>query len=219
MSLLARLAFIMASLLIPSGPAIADGPAAIVEDIHGTVPGIALMGYLSTGTVVRLGPSATVTIGYLHSCVHEIITGGVVSIGTDQSRVSQGTVRRTRVECDGGHMNLTTAQASSGGEFTMRGLTASTPLPQPQVTLYGTSPVIKLASGGAVSIERLDIPGVLPSLMVPADTMFYDLAAHNQALVRGGLYRAKGPSSELIFRIDAEAQATGVPVIARLLQL
>ena len=76
--------------------------AALVEDINGSVTGIGIMQYVTSGTVLRLGSKSRITLGYLHSCIQEVITGGVVTIGANQSSVKQGKILRQHVECDGG---------------------------------------------------------------------------------------------------------------------
>jgi hypothetical protein len=39
------------------------------------------------------------TLSYLHSCIRETITGGVVTVGIDQSEVQAGKVTRTKLDC------------------------------------------------------------------------------------------------------------------------
>jgi hypothetical protein len=38
-------------------------------------------------------------LSYLHSCIRETITGGVVTVGIDQSEVQAGKVTRTKLDC------------------------------------------------------------------------------------------------------------------------
>src|SRR6185437_4643807 len=118
------------------------------------------MDFLSPGQVVTLHPGDTIVLDYLHSCARETIAGGTVTVGTDESTVTGGTVRREKVECDGGRMQLTAAQSATSGVMVFRDLRAVKPRSAPHpLTLYGRSPIIDLPAGGTVLIERTDRPG------------------------------------------------------------
>src|SRR5580700_11021164 len=91
-------------------PVLAADPVALVEEVSGTSAGIDFMDYLSAGKILKLGSTDKLVIDYLRSCVRETITGGVVTIGADESRVVGGSVKREKVQCDGGKLRLTTDQ-------------------------------------------------------------------------------------------------------------
>ncbi|HYB09595.1 MAG TPA: hypothetical protein VEJ16_07985 [Alphaproteobacteria bacterium] len=213
-----------ASFLAP--PAAAGDPVAMVEDISGKPAGVAVMDYLSSGKVIQLGASDRLIISYFHSCTREKITGGVVTIRTDQSDVVGGTVQREKVECDGGHLHLTTEQAANSGVVVFRAppkpgvRTAEFPIER---TLYGLSPLIDLRGGGKLVIERLDEAGEKIELDLPAKELmrgkFYDCAKHEVALAPGGVYRASVKGRSVVFKIDPLAQPGEVAFAARLLQL
>src|SRR5262245_56214223 len=135
----------------------ADDPVAIVEDVSGSQAKVQFMDYVTAGTVITLGAGDNLILGYMRSCWRETIKGGVVTVGGEQSVVVGGEVKRQKVECDGGRMRLSTAQAGQSGVMVFRGVK---PLaPAPQVTLYGLSPIIDLRGGGRLVIERIDVPG------------------------------------------------------------
>ncbi len=203
-------------MVLLAAPAHAADPAAIVEDVGAGVRGVGAMDYLSAGTVVHLG-TGKITLGYLKSCVHEVITGGTVTIGAQRSTVSSdASVTRTRVECDGGRMRLSAQQAAQGGVFALRG---KPPLPEPDVVLYGTAPLLRLDDPGTVKIERLDQTADPVTVTVAASpNAVYDFGEHDVRFAPG-LYRATGPHGAVVFRIAPEARATQVPAIGRLLHL
>lgn len=209
--------------LLAAVPCAAADPAAIVEDVQGSVAGLLAMDYLPAGKIIRLGPKTTLTLGYLRSCTEEVITGGMVTIGIEESRIDQGSVVRRKVECDGGRMRLTLQQSAQSGVVPFRGGLAA--LPPPDLVLYGTRPVLRLSHAGLVRIERLDIPEAVISVAAPdgaaqdAKAPSYDFAHHQKSLAAGGLYRASGPGGEIVFRIDPGARAADVPVIGRLVRL
>ena len=49
----------------------AQSPAAVVEEIQGSVPGIAFMDYVEPGQIIRLGAHDRIVLGYLKSCWRE----------------------------------------------------------------------------------------------------------------------------------------------------
>src|SRR3974390_1027092 len=81
-------------------------PVAVIEDVTGDHPGLHFMDYLDAGQVIRLGAHETLVVGYMKTCWQETITGGTVTVGTEQSEVQGGRVERSRTPCDGGRMLL-----------------------------------------------------------------------------------------------------------------
>ena len=53
-------------------------PAALVDSVSITLPGVAPMDYLAAGTSIDLGKGGLLVIDYLASCIREEIAGGVV---------------------------------------------------------------------------------------------------------------------------------------------
>jgi hypothetical protein len=95
------------------GSAAAAGPVEVaLEKVTGDSSGVEFMDYVHTGQVILLGSGDTIVLGYLHSCVRETITGGLVTVGSNQSEVQTGTVSRTRVQCDPGRASVTHEQSN-----------------------------------------------------------------------------------------------------------
>src|SRR5260370_39637807 len=88
---------------------------ALVEDVTGNPAGVEFMDYLETGKIIELGPRDTIVLSYMTSCMRETITGGTVTVGTDQSQVQGAKVARARVPCDAGKLVLAADQAGQFG--------------------------------------------------------------------------------------------------------
>ena len=210
--------------LISSGAAQA-GPAAMVEDVAGNVAGVGPLDYLATGKVIHLAAADRLVLDYFHSCIRETIAAGVVTVGTDQSDVRGGNVTRDKVACDGGQLQLSTAQAQASAVVVFRGTSSGTDkkLPAPDRTLYGSSPLIERPGGGMLVIERLDKPEERMAYDVkPADLLqgrFYDFARQGDALEPGGLYRASMGSRSIVFAVSPAAAPGAAPPVSRLLKL
>ena len=99
-------------------PALAETPAAIVEDVQGKVDGIAFMDYVAPGKIIKLGPKASITLSYLKSCQRETISEGVVLVGAEQSTVQLGEVKRDKVPCDTNAAQLSEREANQSAATT-----------------------------------------------------------------------------------------------------
>jgi hypothetical protein len=216
---------LMASWLC-AGPAMAGGPiVALVEDVTGASAGVDWMDYVEAGKVIQLAPHDSIVLGYLYSCVREKIEGGVVTVGREQSDVQSGKVERTPVACDAGHMVLTAELASQSAGAIFRDLKPERARPpsSPQFTLYGSSPIVQLRSGGGkVEITRLDRDGERYdfTLGTPQSlgNSIYDFAAAGIQLSPGGVYRATMAGQSLTFRIDPSAKPGKTPIVGRLVR-
>src|ERR1035438_9015465 len=142
--------------------AAAQAPVAIVEDAQGKVEGVEFMDYVAPGKIIKLGPKATVVLGYMKSCWRETITGGTVIVGAEQSVVHLGDVQRVKVDCDGSSIQLSDRVGNQSAATTFRdlkpGQRTATP-PPPQLTLYGLSPIVEVKGGGTLLVERIDAQG------------------------------------------------------------
>jgi len=211
--------------LLTAGPAAAQAPVALVEDVQGKPDGVDFMDYVTMGQVIKLGPQDTVVLGYLKSCWRETITGATVTVGFDQSRVQGGNVSREKVACDAGRMHLTAQTASKGGTMVYREAPSNVkPSPlslRPQFILYGTAPVLMMAQGSPVTIERLDRPGERYQISADfaARGALYDFADHNQTLAAGGVYRATQGPARVMFQVSFDAKPGKTPLLGRLVQL
>src|SRR5216684_6334936 len=109
MRIRAAMLAVAAGVVAGSVAAAAPVQVALVENVTGNPAGVEFMDYLETGKIIALGPHDSIVLSYMSSCVRETITGGTVTIGTDQSEVQSGRVVRTKVPCDAGKMVLATA--------------------------------------------------------------------------------------------------------------
>jgi hypothetical protein len=214
-------------LLVWAGPALAGGPVALVEDVTGAPAGVEFMDYVETGKVIPLNPQDSVVLSYLYSCVHETITGGIITVGREQSEVESGKVVRMSTACDAGRMILTAELASQSAALVVRAAEAKRDqprlLPSPQFTLYGSSPLVELArGGGSVEITRVDQSGehYILTIGTPESlhNAFYDFAAAGMALSAGGVYRATVGGQSITFKIDPSAKPGKAPIVGRLVR-
>jgi hypothetical protein len=198
----------------------ASDPSALVEDVRGKVAGIESMDYVASGRVLKLAAGDKLVLGYLRSCWRETITGGVVKIGDEQSEVTGGKVERARIECDGGRLRLSTDQAARSGTMVWRRADSPT---SPQMTIYGTAPLIEIGAPGRLRIERVDRQDSAIEFDVASNQLLrgriVDLARTPHRLESGGTYRATFGGRSLVFRVDPKAKADGVPAIGRLMRL
>ena len=205
--------------MLTSGPAIAASPVAIVEEIEAAKAKVTFMSYLEQGKKIELGPRGRIVIGYLKSCLREEITGGQVLVGAERSKVTDGTVKRTRVECDGGKLILTPEEAGKGAVIVFR-----KPPPPPAGgpvsaahKVFSLQPFFRLNQAArVVSIRRLDLPE--KSISLPVTNGTADMATKGGMLHRGGIYSASAGSRKIIFKIDSRAKSGG-SILSRLVIL
>ena len=203
----------------------AQSPAAVVEEIQGSVPGIQFMDYVDPGQIIRLGAHDRIVLGYLNSCWRETISGGTVTVGTEQSEIAGGEVARTKVACEGGKMMLSAELAGKSGAMVFRQVPRpqAAAAPHPEFTLYGLSPVFEVRPPGKLVVERLDQPGERYEIAVTEQQLvrgaFLDFAKSGVTLVPGGIYRAKLADQEIVFKIDPDAKPGEAPLVGRLARL
>jgi len=206
-------------------PALAETPAAIVEDVQGKVDGIAFMDYVAPGKIIKLGPKASITLSYLKSCQRETISEGVVLVGAEQSTVQLGEVKRDKVPCDTNAAQLSEREANQSAATTFRTVRSDAKgAPAPKLpTIYGVAPLVQAKSGSTLVIERTD--GKEPTISVPLrnETMiggkFYDFAKAGKSLTPGGSYLAILGAKRYAFQVDASATSSPTPIVGRLLRL
>jgi hypothetical protein len=203
----------------------AQSPAAVVEEVQGSVPGIQFMDYVDPGQAIRLGAHDRIVLGYLNSCWRETISGGTVTVGTEQSDVAGGDVARAKVACEGGKMLLSSELAGKSAAMVFRQVPEpqAAAVPHPEFTLYGLSPVFELRPPGKLVVDRLDQPGEHHEIAVTEPQLmrgaFLDFAKAGVTLAPGGVYRAKFTDRELVFKIDADAKPGDSPLAGRLARL
>ena len=215
---------VCAGLLTLVVPAAAESPAAVVEEVQGKVTGAEFMDYVTPKTVIMLGANSSVIISYLKSCRREKISGlGTVIVGTDESFVQFADVKSEKTECDSSQSHATTKQTSEVAATVLRSMakSASSTI-KPQLTLYGTSPVVEAKGRGTLVVERLDVKGERQQIELngsQAKGKFYDFASTNRALAPGGIYSATFGAAKIVFQIDSQAKPGATPVVGRLVRL
>jgi hypothetical protein len=210
--------------LVAPASAQLQAPTAIVEDVKGKVVGVEFMDYVHPGKVIKLGTSGSIVLSYLTSCVRETITGGVVLIGTEQSKVDpMANVQSAKVDCDGKYMKLSDSEASQSAATTFRSVGAKKQASAPTVTIYGLSPVFETSERGKLVIERTDLAGERDEVTLDPKTLvkgkFYDMAKAGKSLMPGGSYAASIGSRKIAFKIDPLARPGDAPIVGRLLRL
>jgi hypothetical protein len=209
-------------LLAPAFPAAADSPVAVVEEIQGKVTGAEFMDYVTAKSVIKIADGGSVVLSYLKSCRRETINGaGTVVVGNEESVVDQAVLKAEKTNCDSNQAKATTKD-TSGVAATLLRSAKSASLPQPQLTLYGTSPFVQAKGRGTLVVRRLDLAGERHQIALGGTQLkgkFVDFAGENVALVPGGLYAASFKSSEIVFRVDAQAKPGATPIVGRLLRL
>ena len=213
-------------LLALAGPAAAQSPVAVIEDVQGKVTGAEFMDYVTPKTVIKVAAGGSIVISYMKSCQREKISGlGTVIIGSDESFVQFADVKREKTDCDSAQSHATTKATSEAAATVLRSLaddknTASKI--KPQLTIYGTSPVVEAKGKGTLVMERLDIKGERQQIELngsQAKGKFYDFAGTNRALAAGGTYAATFGAAKIVFRIDPQAKHGATPIVGRLIRL
>jgi hypothetical protein len=199
-------------------PAAAQAPVAVVEDVTGSSAGVEFMDFVEAGRVIRLGARDSIVLSYLKFCTRERITGGTITVGAEHSEVQAGIVERTKEQCDVRKMMLSSQEATQAAGLVLR--RQPPPVPEPQFTLYGASPIVELKGGGTLVIDRLDKAGERHVQTIADDQQgaYFDFADAGKSLMAGGVYRAVAGTRQLIFRIDRHAKAGYTPIIGRLLR-
>lgn len=205
-------------------PALAETPAAIVEDVQGKVDGIAFMDYVAPGKIIKLGPKASVTLSYLKSCLRETISEGVVLVGAEQSTVQLGEVKRDKVPCDTNAAKLSEREANQSAATTFRTMRSDAKgAPAKLPTIYGVAPLVQAKSGSTLVIERTDGKELTITVPLKNEVMiggkFYDFAKAGKSLTPGGSYLAILGAKRYAFQVDASATSSPTPIVGRLLRL
>lgn len=215
----AQLIFLIAALLLPSSPASAGEPVAIVEEVTGPQISVQQMDLLEAGRVIKLHEETTLTLGYLGSCLREIITGASVTIGQEESKVENGKRHTTQVDCDGGRaIKLGKAGNDIAGAVFRKGKTTGKKLPKAQWTVFGTRPVMRLSKPGTrILITRLDKENEKP-IDLAVEGSIVDLSKAGIQLEPGGLYSISDMSVTFILKVSPLAEP-GAPLLSRLIPM
>jgi hypothetical protein len=212
-------------LLALAGPAAAESPVAVVEDVQGKVTGAEFMDYVTPKTVIKVQAGGSVTISYMQSCQREKISGlGTVIIGTDESFVQFADVKREKTDCDSSQSHATTKATSEAAATVLRSLgdKKDGPKIKTQLTLYGASPMVEAKGKGTLVVERLDVKGERQQIELNGSQpkgKFYDFASVNRTLTPGGVYSASFGPSKIVFLVDEKAKPGATPIVGRLIRL
>jgi hypothetical protein len=212
----------MAGASVLTGAALAQrAPVAIVEDVNSKTAGVEFMDYVVAGKTIKLGAQDSLVLSYMKSCVRETIVGGTVVVGNEMSAVNGGTVQRDKVPCDGGKIQLVAQQQSQSAGAVFRDMPRARDS-DPQLTIYGVSPVFEVRTGGTLTIERTDRRGERIEVQIDAKDLlrgkFYDTLALDQTLTPSGIYVARLDGQQVVFKVDPKAQTGQMPVIGRLVR-
>jgi hypothetical protein len=197
------------------------GLVAVVEDVSFDTGELQFMDLLELGQVIKLDAGQSVTLGYLSSCTRETITGGTITVGSEASKVSGGSLERELVDCDGGNLQLSAGQSQAAGVSVFRmAPTKVSNAPKPQRILYSVYPLIRFVNqtpptSVTILLERLGSEE--ESYSIDVTNGVADLAQENIALEPGGLYVAIAGDRKVVFRISPLASRTGGSVLGRLL--
>jgi hypothetical protein len=197
------------SVAMPSEGAQED--VAIVEDVSPGIGNLRRFDLIAAGRSAELGQNGRIVLGYLKSCWQDSIAGGRAVVEPLKSLVEGGALTRRRVECDAAGL----AQMNSAGLVARGGNSVAGPaLPEPDVNLYGLSPIVISSEPGSLLIERLDATAA-PLRLELAESKI-DLHEKNIALLANGLYRFSRGSTAFVVRIDGLAEPGRAPAVGRL---
>lgn len=201
------LRFVLCSFFVAATCGSAHAQDAMVERASGGAP-VGAFQFLSKGETFALAAAQVVQIGYLKSCTSEVITGGTVRIGTDQSSVTGGDVQRETIACD---LNLSLSQA----ERNESGASAWRNDASGEVAIIANlSPVLVFDTApSSVKIERTDIPGRTIRLSMNANAI--DLDARGVVLEAGGIYTVTAGGQRREIEVDFDAVDAGGPAFLR----
>lgn len=205
-----------------AGAAAAQAPVAVVEEVQGNVTGAEFMDYVAQGKVIKLGQGGSVVLGYMKSCRRETIAGtGTVIVGQDESMVHLAEVNGTKTECDSAQAHATARETSGVAATVVRSL-AKDASASPQLTLYGTAPLVEAKGRGTLVFDRLDQKGERLQFELTGNQLkgkFYDLAGTSKSLTPGGTYAVTFASRRIVFRVDPQAKPGPTPIVGRLLRM
>jgi hypothetical protein len=218
-----RAIVVCTGLLALACPAVAESPAAVVEEVSGKVTGAEFMDYVTPRSVIKIGPGGSIVLSYMKSCRREKISGlGTVIVGTEESIVHLADVKGEKTDCDPGQSRATTRETSAVAATVLRSLDKNASLPKPRLTLYGASPLVEARGRGTLTVQRLDIAGERQQIDLNGNQLkgrFFDFASANRALAPGGLYAATFNSSKIVFQVDPQAKPGATPIVGRLLHM
>jgi hypothetical protein len=206
-----------------TGPAAAQAPVAVVEDVQGKVTGAEFMDYVAPGKVIKLGQPGSIVLSYMKSCWREVITGvGTVIVGAEESMVHLSDVKAGKVKCDSSHSQLIDREVGESAATVVRSLAGKGAM-SPQFTIYGLSPIFETTGRGKLVVERLDLKGERHDVDLAVASVvrarFFDFARAGTTLQPGGIYAASLGARRTVFAVDQSAEPGSTPIIGRLVRV
>ena len=197
----------------------AEDPSAIVDTIDGEMSGLEEMDLLWPGQKITLPDNVTLTIGYLDACRSEVITGGTITIGQQESQVIGGDLEADKLDC-------AIEVQGSGSKKEAVALTAvfrnskkkkATKQQKSERLLRSQQPAF-LVSGETdrVMISRLDdTEEKIPVIILKQGRA--DLAKTKIRLTSGVVYKMEANGKSMLVRI-AEEPMDNAPLLMRLIR-
>jgi hypothetical protein len=196
----------------------AQGPSAIVESIAPPREDVRAFDLLAEGTVIELGPSEILALGYLNSCAHEEIAGGRVTIGVVESVVEGGEVKRAILPCGTSVDSDSIEGANEAAVVAIRSLGDNS---DPKVRVVPSLQPVFILSDGAPAdpslvIQRLDRPE--SPIRVSLFGAALDLRQTGMKLTPGGIYSAACGGRTMAFKIADNAGVAPVAMLQRVVR-
>jgi hypothetical protein len=215
--MLAITAGIVLSGLAPQAQA--ESLSAIVESVEPSRDDIRALDLLAAGTVIELQAGDQLVLGYLMSCTREVITGGTVTIGENESAVAGGQVERAKISCDGTVDADSAAGSNEAAVVAIRSLGAEAA--DGLRVVPSAQPVFLLADGEmpadpSLTIQRLDREEAPIRVSLFGRTL--DLKVTGMKLSPGGIYSASCGDRKIGFKIAENAGLSQVVTLQRTLR-
>jgi len=194
-----------------SFPASAGEPSALVEDVSDARTDVMLMDMLEPGQVIELGAGEKITLGYLSTCRQEVITGGKVTIGRDESAIAGGKVTAKKIACDS---DKVAGAGNEAGAVVFRAPPNSGPVPKPDRTVYSLYPLLK--TGPEISagvLKRLDRNEKEKKIKFAKGVA--DFRKLKKKLARNGYYQITAGDHQAVFRVHPTAKSSAKAILSR----
>lgn len=184
-----------------AGMAQAQGTiSAIIEDVGPGITDRRAFDTLREGDVIQLGQGQTLTLGYLNSCVREVVVSGKITIGAKESQVEGGSVDRSTIQCAVAKLDLKESELSQSAIMAFRPAQD-----EPIREIYVSEPIVVARQSQAVLLTSMDGAENLRKLL-QTDRGRIDFANEGIALKPGHVYRLQGLERSLILQVSANVE-------------
>lgn len=209
---------LLAGMVVASSSAAAQELSAIVESVSPPREDVRAFDILTEGTVIELKPGEALSLGYMNSCTHEEISGGMITVGATESTVEGGNVTRTVVPCNGSVDPDSAAGANEAAVVAIRGVGNGD---APVRVVESLQPVFVLDDGAIPADPSLVIQRVDRSESPIRVSLFgrtLDLKQTGMKLTQGGVYTATCGSRKVAFKIADNAGIGKVVTLQRVVR-